>query len=160
MKNIFENTKIDKIYDLKGMALARGTNNYIKKDMDWYEDNRKLVITNSELDQIRKDMIFLENQNIMDYSLMVYNPGTRKDSHFELFNMKNRKTYTVSKDLRSSDKPFFIGIVDILTDYDCKKKVEYLWNTFCICKNKSCLNPKDYRERLFNLIEDTSTVEE
>ncbi|EOB14771.1 phosphatidylinositol-4-phosphate-5-kinase [Nosema bombycis CQ1] len=124
------------------MALARGTNNYIKKDMDWYEDNRKLVISNSELDQIHKDMIFLENQNIMDYSLMVYYPGRRKDSHFELFNMKNKKTYTVSKDLRSSDKPFFIGIVDILTDYDCKKKVEYLWNTFCICKNKSCLNPK------------------
>ncbi|KAF9762591.1 putative phosphatidylinositol 4-phosphate 5-kinase MSS4 [Nosema granulosis] len=159
MKNIFRDTKIDRIYDLKGKDLHRTTNSYIKKDIEWCKDANKPIISQERLGQMQKDVQFLAGNNIMDYSLLVYYTGPERDTHFKLYDGDNNDVYKASI-TNPETCEYAFGIVDILTQYTCLKKTEWMCNTFCLCKNKSSLNPKDYADRLLKIVEDTFIVKE
>lgn len=160
MKNIFRDTNIDRIYDLKGIGLHRDTNCYIKKDLDWCEDNNKPIIEEKVLQQMYKDVQFLEGNNIMDYSLLVYYSGVQGDKHFRLYDVNDPNVYKPAISSKSVPGDCSFGIVDILTKYSCLKKTEWFWNTFCLCKNKSSTNPKEFGGRLKKIVEDTFIIEE
>ena len=51
----------------------------------------------------------------------------------------------------NNDKIFFIGIIDVLTEYDCKKCSEYLFKKIRYCSNEmSAIPPFDYMNRFYN----------
>ena len=49
---------------------------------------------------------------------------------------------------------YFIGIIDILTEYNCKKSVEYFFKLIRYCsENMSCVPPVNYMNRFNNYME-------
>ena len=45
----------------------------------------------------------------------------------------------------------FLGIIDILTEYNCKKSTEHFFKMIRYCSNNmSCVNPIYYKDRFFN----------
>ena len=54
----------------------------------------------------------------------------------------------------NNDKIFFIGIIDVLTEYDCKKCSEYLFKKIRYCSNEmSAIPPFDYMNRFYNYMD-------
>ena len=48
---------------------------------------------------------------------------------------------------------YYMGIIDILTDYDCLKVAEFVYKTVRYCSNKmSCVSPKAYQERFMGYL--------
>ncbi|WUR02919.1 phosphatidylinositol 4-phosphate 5-kinase [Vairimorpha necatrix] len=211
MKNVFRSEDIESIFDLKGDNLYRTRNQYIKKDKEWYKEKKKIEIGNVEkcIEQIKKDVGFLRDLNIMDYSLVIsVNTPERKKIKNEEYNktdkdidcikdktinnryFENTKTYNENKsnykeckaniieyktnkqnkedeknlnvdetyikeDYRDIIKlgEYSMGIIDILTSYSKKKKIENLFYVFCLCvTNKSCKDPKEYADRFIKNI--------
>merc|ERR1712173_447223 len=54
------------------------------------------------------------------------------------------------------DETYFFGIIDILQNYNLKKKTEAIWKRGSfIAKKKSaasCVSPKEYKERFFSFM--------
>ena len=52
---------------------------------------------------------------------------------------------------------YYFGIVDILQQYNWRKKVEHHWKTKVACKDKhgiSCVNEREYGERFLNFMDE------
>ena len=48
----------------------------------------------------------------------------------------------------NNEEIYYIGIIDILTNYNCKKTIEYIFKKIRYCSNTmSCVPPSDYQER-------------
>ena len=53
----------------------------------------------------------------------------------------------------NDDEIYYIGIIDILTNYNCKKTLEYIFKSIRYCSNTmSCVPPSDYQERFIQYI--------
>ena len=109
MKNVFRcDYPLEKSFDLKGSYAARTTDaiknpNSIRKDNNWREENERIYLTLEEYEtvvaKVKNDSLFLRNNNILDYSLLV---GIHKvpDIGPEEGKMKsvfNRKSYMTCK---------------------------------------------------------------
>ncbi len=50
---------------------------------------------------------------------------------------------------------YFVGIIDILTEYNCAKKIEYISKLVYYCSTKmSCIPPTAYRKRFIEYMKD------
>eukprot|EP00833_Pecoramyces_ruminatium_P016144 jgi/Orpsp1_1/1190176/evm.model.d7180000077211.1 len=204
MENIFPPDKdIHEKYDLKGSLVGRFTDEnehnsnklVVLKDLNWIKKERKIYLGKEKetilINQLEKDVKFLAENNVMDYSLLVgchnLNKGNKdniRDSTLSIIEpnpeslsknidtkRKNKKdpmamalaraiaeTEPVSLETSSSALPdstpkgkkyfifyrddggfratdennkelqelYFMGIIDIFTNYNMKKKMEFL----------------------------------
>ena len=54
---------------------------------------------------------------------------------------------------KKENEIYYMGIIDILTDYDCLKVGEFVYKTVRYCSNKmSCVSPKAYQERFMGYL--------
>ena len=136
--------------------------------MNAIRNNFKLKITpeqaNFLFEQIKSDCKFFEKNQIIDYSLLIgihHNNGSRK-KHTD----NNIPTNLSLSDIKTVFKPeeevgmvssdgcdeYFIGIIDILTSFNTKKKLEFLFKTVAVDKGISAIPPNPYSMRLQNFI--------
>lgn len=158
MKNIFYSDKecspcsqIKQIYDLKGSTFQREQKEdiKIKKDLDWIKDKKKLEKNKEALKQIAKDADFLERIGAMDYSLLVGFTSCNKKTCL-LENITNKRFKS-----SNNEEIACIGIIDILTEYTTKKKIESFFKSIIFSKNKiSAINPALYRKRFVLFLRD------
>ncbi|KAM3141426.1 hypothetical protein pb186bvf_006544 [Paramecium bursaria] len=148
MQNLFETSlTIDVRYDLKGSTYDRQTRKKGKlidktvalKDLDFIDDNQKLNLGQQQkqllLDQIMRDSHFLEQCNIIDYSLLI---GVHE----------RRSTKNIEQGLLSQNQQeiYFIGIIDILTEFNAYKKIENKFKSTFVDSNVSCIPPNAYKK--------------
>jgi len=240
MENIFPPDKdIHEKYDLKGSLLGRYTNEkeknsnklVILKDVNWIKRGRKIYLGKEKetilMKQLKKDVQFLINNNVMDYSLLVgchnLNKGnidnirdstlsiiepipkslnkkkieiiessrknnTKKDPMAVVLARAIAETSPVSLQTSSSSLPetipkvkkrlifyrdeggfratdvnnmelqeiYFMGIIDIFTNYNMKKKLENICKSlYSNNKNISAVNPKFYANRFLSFIQNS-----
>ncbi|ORX87404.1 SAICAR synthase-like protein [Anaeromyces robustus] len=239
MENIFPPDKdIHEKYDLKGSLVGRYTDEKEKdsnklivlKDVNWIKRERKIYLGKEKesilMKQLEKDVQFLADNNVMDYSLLVgchnLNKGNidnirdstlsiiepipesinkKRIDKIESSRKKNKKdpmamalaraiaeTSPVSLETSSSSLPetipkvkkhfifyhdeggfratdinnkelqeiYFLGIIDIFTNYNTKKKLENICKSiYNDNKNISAVNPRFYAKRFLNFIQDS-----
>merc|ERR1712039_470149 len=112
------------------------------KDVDFTNANENIRVgedlKEKLVKQIESDSAFLRDNNVIDYSLLlgIHNVGSYKNKYDEEFLEEDNKavqckdTTTSPSDwggLLSHDKRqrYFFGIIDILTPYDTRKRVEH-----------------------------------
>lgn len=85
MNNFLPPRNVHQLYDLKGSFYKRmGTSNdsTVLKDLDWRRNKKRVYIEDrvEMIEQIEKDAVFLEENQIMDYSLLLGVTGTGKEA--------------------------------------------------------------------------------
>lgn len=150
MENLFSSgLEIHMRFDLKGSTVGRSTDpgedfSVARKDQDFNRSGLKIKLSDKDkervLAQIAKDCKFFERLGIIDYSLLL-----------GIHHLKGSKTnlYGVRHAYMSSDKQciYFIGIIDVLTQYNAKKKLENAFKSPIYGGDISCIPPKPYAER-------------
>jgi len=176
MANVFHTHKEVHIrYDLKGSTYGRFTPeddpSIAKKDLDIIKRKDSILLSkfNAELflGQIGRDCAFFEQNNIIDYSLLIgihHNDGekldltektnltsmVRESAHKKHFEEKfNQKEGILSADGKHL---YFIGIIDVLTRFNSKKKLEYAFKRVVYGSGISAVPPKQYSERFQKFI--------
>jgi len=163
MNNIFHTMKeIHKRYDLKGSTQGRTTkfaNNIFDptialKDNDILNEDEYFMVSPEIREkmnsQVKKDVLFFKENNIIDYSLLIGIHKKKADPNTGKKYIKDSSAMSESEDItptvggyaRSVSLPFyekddggvqnyngeeiyFLGIIDILTEYNTKKKFEH-----------------------------------
>ena len=98
---------------------------YLKNDT---EDK----LTNNKINEIKKEEI--NNNNIFDNKGIILEDGG-------ILNEKENEIY-------------YMGIIDILTNYDCVKVGEFIYKSVRYCTKKmSCVSPAAYRERFIDYLQ-------
>ncbi|KHN70151.1 phosphatidylinositol-4-phosphate 5-kinase [Ordospora colligata] len=156
MKNILEGCSTpdamhaDEVYDLKGVNVCReGQSLQNLKETNWIKNNKKIEIHSRPVfvSQMRRDLLFLNKHNVMDYSLLVCFksvPTNRSHGESYLPNAEDQKQHV-------SDVHF--GIIDILTQWNFRKRTERLLNLFCCNSSSSCIDPDAYMTRFLAMVE-------
>jgi len=159
MANVFGGAmSIDRRYDLKGSTHGRKASRKevakrapTFKDIDWVAvepslglkaENRLMLI-----ETIRLDLGFLAKQGLMDYSLLVgvHNIEQDAESVYEAMNVIC---------LRDDTRHCYLGIIDVLTPYGCKKHAETFFMGTLVCgRDISCQHPKVYAKRFFRFVD-------
>lgn len=152
MNNLFPDSEnIQERYDLKGSTSNRSVDptsdaRLSYKDLDFVKrvGNIKLGPDRSRefMAQLRRDCEFLCKQDILDYSLLL---GISTNS----FGSFSKHRFGATDGVTT----YFIGIIDMLTQFNSKKKVEYFFKFFVYKDEMSCVPPNLYAERFLNFIE-------
>ena len=173
MENIFPFDKKSLIckYDLKGSSAGRRTKKIFDKkgvtlkDNDYIElsnkDSKyKINLTNESKDYINQvmsgDLNILEEAKLMDYSLFVCIAKKK--------NIEKEKDKIIIKDriFESTNKKYvyILGIIDYLTEFGTKKKLEYSYKRFFNKKKyaMSSINPSKYRQRFILFLKKYSVL--
>ena len=161
-------------YDLKGSTYNRITSQRsilkgaAKKDLNLIREGTKIYLDSKIKDkvlfQISKDIDFLSQNKIIDYSLLV---GIIKEDdddigHKPLFENSLMEKSKVTKNLihsrtfiESSNKQthYYIGIIDTLTHFGGLKKTEFVAKRVFQGKGISCVPPVQYRKRFYEFSE-------
>lgn len=144
MSNLFDSVDIHEQYDLKGSTHNRTigfkdwSSSHALKDMDF---NRKIWVGPSMkaqlLEQFEIDTIWLEKMNICDYSLLVglhYISDDSSISSSSIVRSKFKKDkggilceYPDYLNPNQKKVIYFCGLIDILTEFNLKKKGESAW---------------------------------
>jgi len=152
------------------MTQINSTNLYdpylIRKDLNFKNDVMILKIGDPEifLKTIKKDSEFLEDLNLMDYSMLVYKLKMSHNILSELDNSNEMKYY--KKNLFINDEcdennkrtVFCFTIIDYLQDYNFSKNLEYIYKNFVHLKTRctdghvdiSCVPADRYSKRFVN----------
>lgn len=151
-------------FDLKGSKMGRRTKKIFDKEGITLKDNDYIELSNKDIrykinlnnktkEYIYKIMSFdlniLEEAELMDYSFFVC--IAKKD----LINKEREKIINKDRIFESKDKNYvyIFGIIDYLTQYGAKKKIENLIKSCCKKKNTmSSINPIKYRKRLIGFL--------
>lgn len=182
MNNLFpQNKNISFVYDLKGEIKERkaAPDNFVKKDVDYYVCNTPFYLGNKDVilfQQIKKDIYFLKQRNIMDYSLMIVICNANHQNKIK-FKEINNFTKNINESVGEnstivaenneinfennlscivavkSNEVYYFGIIDIMTKYNTKKFMESIINCLNCYKSKSFVNPGKYSERLLDIID-------
>jgi len=177
MANIFNTTlEIHQRYDLKGSTYGRQVETekggpvdpaIARKDLDLLNSKTKIMLGDDTcsklLNQIEKDVKFFKENKIIDYSLLlgVHNreyESLKRLSVDEAFTHRRSSTQkpAVSRfyeafegGMLSADgsKIYFVGIIDILTEYNVRKKVEHNFKRARFGEGISCVPPIHYGDR-------------
>lgn len=162
MGNVFSSGhEIHERYDLKGSTYGRYTSEsedatVARKDLDFTKKGMKISLGSERakkiIIQMRKDCRFFKKNKIIDYSLLLGihyleapDPPVRQTPWAPLAESDNGG-------LLSADcsQLYFIGIIDILTLYNSRKKLEHLVKSTVHGSEISCVPPKQYAERFLN----------
>jgi len=146
------------------------------KDLDFTADKKAINLSQDDkqlfLRQIEIDCQFFENANIIDYSVLLGVHEIPKNELVKSYNdhvfgtpsFKNPEEQTKLNNLRfyerykggilSADKTkiYLLGVIDILTEYGAKKKLEYRFKRTLFGPGVSCVPPNDYSERFKKFI--------
>jgi len=174
MQNAFDTQrKIHECYDLKGSWIGREVGedhdrhpSMLGKDLDL---KRKLRLSASPkmsfLSQIKNDAKFLSGLGIIDYSLLLgfhfcpplpvpanliaVDTNTSSEVYLEV---PEQSDVCWSQGILSSDKReiYYLGIVDMLQQYDLRKQLEVCWKTVVLRKEQkgiSAAPPVSYAGR-------------
>jgi len=128
--------------------------------------------------QIRADVNFFKENKIIDYSLLIgihdttAVPKRREESYISQDSMRSEseaQTPTVQNFSRNLNVPFyeknegglenyngetiyFMGIIDILTEYNTRKKLEHFFKSLKYGNSISCVPPELYASRFDDFI--------
>ena len=166
MGNLFKaDYDLDIKYDLKGSSLGRFTNSdedktIARKDNNFNQDKRKIRIGNQKkgylMEQITKDCNLMMNSEIIDYSLLlgICSVNRKKipknNSHFTTF-AEVDDGGMLNED---HSELYFLGVIDILTHYGTRKKLEHFFKTTVNKKEAvSCAPPEFYAQRFIKYID-------
>lgn len=167
MSNVFNpKYEVHERYDLKGSIQGRFTrpdedHTVARKDLDFNRLGRKLFLGENKrfsfIQQIQRDCEFFIRENIIDYSLLL---GIHRLGDFkgEIPKRAGFVPFTQVDDggLLSSDGKtlYFIGIIDILTNYNTRKKLEHMIKAGVYGSDTiSCIPPQNYAQRFIDYIE-------
>ncbi|AFN82643.1 phosphatidylinositol-4-phosphate-5-kinase [Encephalitozoon romaleae SJ-2008] len=150
MESMLKRSGMQEIYDLKGASVKRkGYSVSSLKEIDWIGNSKRIDLGNRKeaiISQIKNDVEFLKRHRIMDYSFFV-SFGWKKRESVDPFSLcKDHNHMPENEDVH-------FGIVDILTQWTFKKRMERLFHIFCCKSNSSCLNPDAYMDRFLIMIE-------
>lgn len=176
MNNIFPpNKKMHKKYDLKGSTLGRKSKagDSCGKDLNFMENHEFIELSNEKKaqleNQLKNDVKLLEKLNIMDYSFLLgihqlsqglqdehkYGFSESVDEHY-----KRNKIMDTNGGIRALgsngellDKVYYIGIIDCLTNYSTKKRLETFFRSLKYDKRTiSAIPPSEYSSRFYKFI--------
>jgi 1-phosphatidylinositol-4-phosphate 5-kinase len=139
MANLFASAgKINTRFDLKGSIIGRSTpedqdDTVARKDLDFNQAGLMIALGPEKakllIDQIESDSEFFKKIRAVDYSLLVgIHERKRSDRMLEKTkSSRHRWTEADSGGILSADgtQVYYIGIIDILTVYNMKKKLEH-----------------------------------
>ena len=150
--NVFYSTtgvNVNVYYELKGSKYKRNNERHTLpfKDLEFIEKRKeKLFIMKEEKFKIyntmQSDTNFLKENNITNYSFIIGIASQIND-------MKNEMNWYPSL---KSNEIYSFGIIDILREYDNKKKVEKFFKSITQGNDISCQPPNEYMERFNSFI--------
>ena len=172
IKQLKEDTKFLRENDAIDYSLLIGIheiNRESKASINQNIPNSKTKETNKIINDFKKKVITISNPERNNLNNIDNN---EESTFFNLIEKKNNsvnnensveleKKNAISYDFEdggiySIDKNviYFIGIIDILTEYNCKKSVEYFFKLIRYCsENMSCVPPVNYMNRFNNYME-------
>lgn len=137
----------------------------MKKDLNAIKSNFRMKLNpeqaNCLFEQVKNDCRFFERNQIIDYSLLIgiHRNGRKKEGNNIL------GTNLSLSDIKTAFKPeeegivstdgmeeYFVGIIDILTSFNTKKKLEFLFKTIAVDRGISAIPPTPYSTRFQNFI--------
>ncbi|CAD8183271.1 unnamed protein product [Paramecium pentaurelia] len=169
MSNVFStNQEINVRYDLKGSTYGRYTIDndptVARKDLNFLEDKEKNIKLNINknksmlfFNQLEKDCKFFEDNNIIDYSLLLglHAKGNKQLDNESSVYSENPQFDNFSKMVTVDNQyTLYIGIIDILTNFSTKKKLEFLSKRVIYGPTISAIPPRDYAERFLKFLKD------
>lgn len=164
MTNFFAGShKIHYKFDLKGStykrtasAKERQKKSPVYKDIDWIDMGKKLTfpeerVTQSIKKQLELDTEFLSKLHLIDYSLLVGihdHVVSSKSTHDCLDREREESMGVIFSSSKVTKEIRYFGIVDILTPYKAKKRMETVFTGTMIGRHDiSCQPPKKYAKR-------------
>ena len=178
MNNVFvlDNPElIEKTYDLKGSTYKRRTKeegikkNHARKDLNFLNEGMVVNIPHGKrqliLEQIDKDALFLADNSIIDYSLLLGVVDARHDRKSKsVFDVATKRQLTKKKSVEFTDMKYYMestdglihyyfGIIDTLTFFGSKKRGEFVAKRVFQGSGISCVPPKAYKKRFCEFME-------
>jgi len=151
MENIFAgDLRVLERYDLKGSSYGRkGEPTSEFKDNDWVANRRKIELDVEEQElfvkQLTSDAEFFSRNNINDYSFLVgiAELPDRDGSGINNYNpnlpvFRRVRGGCIS---RKEDKVYLFSIIDIFTEFNSSKSMEYLFKRAFLGEGVSCIPP-------------------
>lgn len=180
MNNIFPpNKKMHRTYDLKGSTLGRKTldPDSCGKDLNFLENRESINISAAKLKefeaQLKKDINLLKVLNIMDYSLLLgiheLSQGIEDEHAFGLpirgfvdDHYQRNKILDSNGGIRGTgennenlDVVYYLGVIDCLTNYSTRKRLETFFRTLKYDRNIiSAVPPDEYSKRFLHFVFD------
>ena len=140
-ENIINKSQLSLSYDInKNKQSTKNINNIIT--------NKKNIKINEEYSSDSISITSINSKNDSQDKINIdYNKSKNKNHHHEIilndngiYNEKHREIY-------------YIGIIDILTNYNALKKCEFCYKSIRYCTNQmSCICPDKYQQRFINYI--------
>mmetsp|Transcript_69295 Transcript_69295/g.206332 ORF Transcript_69295/g.206332 Transcript_69295/m.206332 type:complete len:313 (+) Transcript_69295:1-939(+) len=166
MDNVFSGGRPDQIYDLKGTTedrFVQPEEGKVLKDLNFR--NSRLLLPEEEaealLEAVRLDTAFLEEQDVMDYSLIL---GVFEGGPPPAGNAGHRDVLAGSMLVQNKEQPaaFQMAIIDMLVSWTLKKKAAYVikWPTLGCCFEIDTAPPEYYRERFVDYLEDKVVLDD
>lgn len=183
MNNIFPPTsQIHERFDLKGSTCGRYTDiakateeqktSLCLKDLNFLRSNTKIHLgpemKTAVLEQLRKDVKFLEATNTMDYSLLLgvhkmsdeemntpvsQNPpflSTRDVSSSKIFSLPDGGIRAADESGKELPIVYYMAIIDCLTNYSTRKRLETFFRSMKHKKSTiSAISPVAYGKRFY-----------
>ena len=163
MSNVFGNCyEVHLRYDLKGSTYGRETDpsedpSVARKDLDFNRSGMKIKLGHERslkfLDILKRDSEFFAENKIIDYSLLLGIHNLKGKGFVRNENVRWSETDgggVVSEDGREL---YLMGVIDILTHYTSRKKMEHLIKkSLHGSENISCIPPRPYADRFYNYI--------
>lgn len=161
MGNVFSSGhEIHIRYDLKGSTYGRFTDpnedfSIARKDLDFNRAGIKIEINPEKRDrmlfQMEKDCEFFVKCDIIDYSLLLGIHHTKGERIIYRNDVPLSESESGGLVSVTEEELYFIGIIDILTLYSAKKKLEHLFKSSFYGKEAiSCVPSKNYSDRFLN----------
>jgi len=158
MENVIPNIHSAYLFDLKGSTHDRQTiddvesiqKGVILKDLDFKMYNFRCAMEsrlyNEFMESLEADCEFLKNVGIMDYSMLlgIYEEYSNAATRYSIF---------------GTEKVFNIAIIDILQQYNIKKKTEKKLKEIIYSQEVSSSDPVNYADRFLGFIRDCVIVQ-
>lgn len=191
MNNIFPPTsEIHQRYDLKGSTCGRytdvenakkmGDTSLCLKDLNFLRSNMKIHLgpdrRKAVLEQLRKDVSFLESTNTMDYSLLlgvhnmtpddINSPINQEPEFLSTRDVRTSKIFVLpdggirAADDHGNEMPviYYMAVIDCLTNYSTFKKLETFFRSMKHRRSTiSAIPPREYGHRFYSFMEAAMT---
>jgi hypothetical protein len=182
-----EDSKIIKVYDLKGSMVHREVvfgENQTMKDINLLNCKKSRIKRGAQgLIQFRpneipglshtidKDSMFLQSLSLLDYSLLLAVEQVKKESRSGINNSFNKtftswqKSATSRNQFKSScgNYIYHVSVIDFLTMFNFEKRMESFYKVYVKNQNAkliSCVEPKLYGSRFRNFMKNEVILNE
>uniref|UniRef100_A0A8C7S5W5 Phosphatidylinositol 5-phosphate 4-kinase type-2 gamma n=1 Tax=Oncorhynchus mykiss TaxID=8022 RepID=A0A8C7S5W5_ONCMY len=167
MRNMFSHRLVvHRKYDLKGSLVSREASDKERvkelptyKDMDFRNNMQKVYVNEEQkekvMEKLNRDVEFLVKLKIMDYSLLlgIHDVGRAEREEEEGEEPSNEEEGEPENGLAQREV-YFMGLIDVLTQYDTKKKAAHAAKTVKHGAGAeiSTVHPEQYAKRFRDFI--------